>query len=250
MDPVKEAFAKAKQDIFNLQSQIDSLKNEIISLKDIIKSSSLNASNQPTNQQSNSPTNTSKYSSIYSQIPTVQHIATDRLPQYGLKEPFRDTSTGSRGVPTDKQTNQQTVRHTGNEGVQSATFQQTSSTDSQKTDKIDKISHLEHVSSILNSLDSLKKELRTQFKHLTAQEMAIFSCIYNLEEQGFVVDYSLVSQKMSLSESSIRDYTQKIIKKGIPIIKTKENNKKILLSIDENLKKIASLQTILTLRQI
>jgi chromosome segregation ATPase len=250
MDPVKEAFAKAKQDIFNLQSQIESLKKEISSLKDLIKASSLNVLNQQSNQQSNTPTDTSKYSSISSQIPTIQHIPTDKLPQYGSKEPFRDISIRNEGVPTDRQTNQQTVRHTGNEGVQSAVFQQISSTNSQKTDKIDKISHLEHVSSILNSLDVIKKELRIQFKHLTSQEMAIFSCIYNLEEQGFVVDYSLVSQKMSLSESSIRDYTQKIIKKGIPIIKTKENNKKILLSIDKNLKKIASLQTILTLRLI
>jgi Mn-dependent DtxR family transcriptional regulator len=103
---------------------------------------------------------------------------------------------------------------------------------------------------MLNSLDSIKKELRHQFKQLTSQEMAVFSCIYDLESQGFIVDYSLISQKMSLSESSIRDYIQKIIKKGIPIVKTKENNKKILLKIDENLKKIASLQTLLTLREI
>jgi len=111
--------------------------------------------------------------------------------------------------------------------------------------KEDKISHLERVSEVLNSLDTIKKEIRTKFKHLTIQEMTVFSTIYELEDKGFIVDYSLISSKLDLSESSIRDYVQKIIKKGIPITKTKENNKKILVSIDPNLKKIASLETII-----
>ena len=80
--------------------------------------------------------------------------------------------------------------------------------------------------------------------------MAVFSAIYTFEEQGFVVDYSLISQKLGLSESSIRDYVHKIIKKGIPLLKSKENNKKVALSISQDLKKIASLQTILNLRKL
>ncbi len=80
--------------------------------------------------------------------------------------------------------------------------------------------------------------------------MLVFSTIYQLEEQGFIVDYPLLASKLSLSESSIRDYTLKIIKKGIPLLKNKENNKKITLSISLDLKKIASLNTILQLREI
>ena len=80
--------------------------------------------------------------------------------------------------------------------------------------------------------------------------MSVFSAIYTFEEQGFVVDYSLISQKLGLSESSIRDYTLKLIKKGVPILKLKENNKKVTLVISPELKKIASLQAILSLRQI
>jgi DNA-binding transcriptional regulator LsrR (DeoR family) len=60
----------------------------------------------------------------------------------------------------------------------------------------------------------------------------------------------LISQKLGLSESSIRDYTHKIIKKGVPLIKIKENNKKVTLSVAQDLKKIASLQTILALRNL
>jgi hypothetical protein len=68
--------------------------------------------------------------------------------------------------------------------------------------------------------------------------------IYSLENQGFIVDYSILSEKMALSESSIRDYVLKISRKGIPIKKSKENNKKVIISIAPELKKMASLETI------
>jgi len=103
---------------------------------------------------------------------------------------------------------------------------------------------------IFNSLDSIKKQIRIKFKKITPQEMLVFSTIYQLEEQQFVVDYSLIAAKTKLSESSIRDYVQKLVKKGIPVDKTKENNKKITLSVHPDLKKIASLNTILQLREI
>ena len=253
-DQIKEAFSKAKQDIQALQSQLDFIKQEILKIKEIIISSSLNLEErthlQQTDRQTNrqeSPANNPQISSIQAQNTTNQHIPTNNTPQYSLKGDYNNLSTGSDGVPTDRQTNQQTNQHIGNEGVYPTFKNQKISVKLQKTDKI---TQLEHVSTILNSLDSIKKDLRYQFKRLTNQEMAVFSCIYELENQGFIVDYPIVSQKMSLSESSIRDYIQKIVKKGIPIIKIKENNKKILLKIDENLKKIASLQTLLTLRTL
>ncbi len=80
--------------------------------------------------------------------------------------------------------------------------------------------------------------------------MAIFSSIYELEEQGLDVDYQSLAQKCNLSEISIRDYVHKIMKKGIPLIKFKLQNKRIMLKIPEDLKKIATLQTIHTLRKL
>ena len=63
-------------------------------------------------------------------------------------------------------------------------------------------------------------------------------------------DYKTLSKRLNLTESSIRDYIGKLIKKGIPVEKIKLNNKNIQLSISPNLKKIASLSTILQLRGI
>jgi hypothetical protein len=153
----------------------------------------------------------------------------------GLISPKTSVSTGNEGVPTDRQTDSQADRQT---------LRQINIDDKPS------INQLEKASEILSSLDSLKKEVRLKFKRLTSQEMQVFSMLYSLEDQGIIVDYSLLSLKLQLSESSIRDYISKIQKKGIPILKEKLNNKKILLHISLDLKKIASLNTILSLRNI
>ncbi|MEK6854733.1 MAG: hypothetical protein AABX73_00755 [Nanoarchaeota archaeon] len=220
-DPLKEAFTKVKQDITDLKDKLLSLSEQIQELKQ-----TLYETNKQTNQPTHIPTENPNQ-------PTNQHInPTHKMPLKALKPSNLTFSIRNEGVPTNKQTNKQTNKHTRNEGVSHS-----------KED-------LQHVSQILESLDSLKKEVRLKFKRLTEGEMTVFSLIYELEEKGFIVDYPLLATKLDLTEISIRDYTHKIIKKGIPLVKTKENNKKVTLSILQDLKKIASLQTIKTLREI
>ena len=104
---------------------------------------------------------------------------------------------------------------------------------------------------MLDSLDAVRKEVRLKFKQITNQEMMVFSTIYQLEEstpEG--VEYRQIAQKLGLSESSIRDYAQKLISKGIPVDKIKLNNKKILLKISSKLKNIAPLDTLIKLREL
>ena len=217
-DPIKEAFQKVKEDI-------DSLKLELSSLKDLIQHIS-------SNQQ------------------TIQHITPTHNPsQTTISSSKTNISTGNEGVPTNQPTNHQTNQHTGNEGVQ---FNPNSSlfTKPPVSFTSSRLDHLSKVTEILQSLDELKKEVRIKFKQLTEQEMLIFSVIYQLENQGFTVDYSLLSNTLKLTEISIRDYVRKIISKGIPLIKHKQQNKKILLSISQDLKKVASLDTILQLREL
>ena len=109
---------------------------------------------------------------------------------------------------------------------------------------------MENTLQILNSLDSLKKEIRLKFKHLTEQELAVFSAIYEFDDEIGFSDYKSLSLKLNLTESSIRDYVGRLVKKGIPVEKRKIRNKNIKLNISQNLKNIASLQTILSLRDI
>jgi len=246
MDPIKEAFSKIKEDIFELKQEITSLKDQLTSLKTATLNSErststveipfqnptqpLSFSNQ-TDQQTNKPTNN----------PT-QNQALE-----GLKPLNLPISTGNGGVPTDKQTNRQTnqhiPQHTSNpseNGQNNYNFNQNQM-----------LNEFEQAKVILDSLDSLKKEIRLKFKRLTAQEMLVFSTIYSLDEQNTEeITYKLIASNLSLSESSIRDYINKIIKKGIPILKIKQNNKKITLKISSDLQNIASLSTIIQLRDL
>jgi len=218
-DPIKEAFSKVKEDISNLQSQISSLTREIQELK-----RTLDQTHNQTDRQN-----------IQTHNQTHQ---TDRQPRQeigGLRSPNSSSSIGNEGVQTDRQTNRQT-------DTTPKKFALTQSSDS--------ITQIEKVAEIVNSLDDLKRNLRRQFKQLTQQEMLVFSTIYQLSDQGLDVDYSILSKKTNLSESSIRDYVQKIIKKGIPIAKTKENNKIITLSVSPEFKRMASLDTLISLREL
>ncbi len=225
MDPIKEAFARAKQDVDLLRSQLDNVTHELSQLKLAVQALiDSKSSTQPYSQQTNQR-----------EIPTDKLTELSKQPQYGLKSSFFDVSTGNRGVPTNQPTNQQTNQRTGNEGVSSSK---------------DRISRLAQISEVLESLDELKKEVRIKFKRLTNQEMAVFAKIYELDNLGADVDYTLLSQTLNLSEISIRDYVRKIISKGIPIEKLKVDNKKILLSISKDLKQVASLSTIFQLREI
>jgi hypothetical protein len=235
MDPIKEAFSKAKQDIAEVRESISYLHEEIISLKQSIEEIKQSLNNQ-TICQSDQQTDTEEFSA-FQQIKSTENtselsIPTDKFTHYGLKSQNKPFSTGNKGVPTDRQTNQQTDQHTGNKGV--------------PTQK----DHIQKVSELLQSLDEIKQEVRIKFKKLTAQEMIVFATIYQLEEESIQATYSIIANKLSLSESSIRDYTQRIIKKGIPLLKTKENNKKVSLAISPELKKIAALSTIIQLREL
>lgn len=239
MDPIKEAFARAKQDVDLLRSQLDNVTHELSQLKLAVQALiDSKSSTQPYSQQTNQR-----------EIPTDKLTELSKQPQYGLKSSFFDVSTGNRGVPTNQPTNQQTNQRTGNRGVAIKTnlFPTHKEIVSHRSDEI---SHLAKISEILKSLDDLKKEVRIKFKRLTEQEMAVFSLIYELEENGLDVTYEILSKTLNLTEISIRDYVRKLIEKGIPVEKRKENNKKILLSISSELKQVASLATINQLRSL
>jgi hypothetical protein len=221
MDPVKEAFQKIKEDISLLKGQLTSLQNQLLALQ------------TPTIPTQNSSMDTS-FSNNPAQNPTVpQEIR-------GLKPSDYNVSTGNKGVPTDKPTYQPTVQQTdkiGNLNDFSSDFEQEDD--------------LFKAKEALESLDNIKKALRTKFKRLTPQEMLVFSTIFNLENMQIdEISYKVVANNLNLSESSIRDYVNKLISKGIPIRKKRLNNKIIVLSISEDLKRITTLPTLLRLREL
>jgi len=226
MESIKEAFQKVKGDINSLNSELNALKQNLsetrvmmIEVCEIIKK--LSEKSQEKRFIEKSVTSTDKQQNQTDTIPYPTHN-TNLNP---LKHQNSPISIGNNGVPTDKQTNRQTDKQIEN------------------TPK----NPLEDALDIINSLDEVKKEIRLKFKRLTNQELLVFSTLYQLEEEEGYTDYKSISDKLNLSESSIRDYIGRLIKKGIPIEKNKLNNKSIQLSIQKNLKKITTLSTILKL---
>jgi len=249
MDNLKDAFQKVKQDILLLGNEIQQIKLNLIDIQSELKLFSSFIEDlkikQLESNQTETPTHTSYTHSARHITPTHPETPTHNLPSQALKSPFSAYSTGNDGVPTDRQTDRQTDTHV----IQHINPSINSPLISQKSSK-NTIDSLEKAKEILDSLDSLKKDIRRKFKALTSQEMAVFSMLYQLDNQGELVDYALLASNLQLSEGSIRDYIYKMTKKGIPIIKEKLNNKKIFLHISQDLKKIASLDTILKLREI
>ena len=232
-EKLKEAFAKVKQDIDFLASEIYQIKQGIIEIK----------------QNLGIPLS-STLRQITSTYP-VTSTQTSTVPQEieGLRTSNLGISIGNQGASTDRQTDRQTDNSTHNlGGIPPKTIESNKETiESNKEINIEK--NIQQASEILDSLDRLKKEIRLKFKRITPQEMVVFSAIYQLEEQDPEnTSYKQLSSLLKLSESSIRDYVQRMVNKGIPIKKNKIANKKIILSISSELKKIATLSTIIQLR--
>jgi len=239
MDHIKEAFQKVKKDMDSMRQEIDTLKSATIETREkmIEMSDYIKKINEKTMDLENLNKNILKNNQIETStdrqtIPTTStHSSTDKLHFKALNTQNLGISIGNHGVSTDRQTDTSTDRQTQNMLKKG----ENSIYDAMK---------------IIDSLDNIKKELRIKFKKLTDQELLVFSAIYQLDEEKGHSDYKILSNRLNLTESSIRDYVGRLTKKGIPVDKTKINNKTIHLSISKNLKKIASLSTILQLRDL
>jgi len=244
-EQIKLAFSRVKQDIFNLESELFTIKREITEIKELLSSLHSELNNQVLNKiaQNNTYFTPTDTPTLQHSNPTINRYPTDTptlpLEIEGLKDQNTVLSIGNGGVPTDRQTDRPTDQQT----QKSLFLEQKSSSTIE--------SNLLEASEILNSLDRLKKEIRLKFKQLTSQEMLVFSTIYQLEEKDPKnTTYNKIALILNLSESSIRDYTLKMIRKGIPIKKQKINNRTVLLSISSELKKIATLPIIIRLREL
>ena len=100
MDPIKEAFSKAKQDIQELRAQLAEISFQLEEIK-----RTLRQTNQPTDKPTLQQTHPTLEPTDSPPIPTQNKPSFPKMPLYDLKSPNTDFSTGNRGVPTDRQTN-------------------------------------------------------------------------------------------------------------------------------------------------
>ena len=222
MDKVQDAFRKIKRDMLFLHDEIKILKESMSGIIEILKE-----------------INPEKTRNNATETSTDQHANKTHATNFTTRErPLRapDTenltiSTGNQGVTTNRQTDKQTNRHT---------FISHGKTKNSMEKDLEK----------LNSLDEIRRGIRLKFKNLTEKEFIIFSAIYQLEEELGHADYKTLSEKVGITESSIRDYVGRLINKGIPVEKNKINNKNVQLKISGNLRKMAGLNEILRLRDM
>tara|TARA_Y100000310_G_C20661844_1_gene805227 strand:- start:245 stop:1075 length:831 start_codon:yes stop_codon:yes gene_type:complete len=276
MDPIKNAFEKVKSDFSILQTQIKDLKSELseiqLSILNLTKSFNKNPTTPNLKFDRQTDISTDNNLNPTNTINSLKQELNELKQQISLQKTQNQTSTHLNSNKTDTALNstdrhiqthssthnypfqafkeQKTLSSIGNEGV---------STDRQTDEQTDISTHFTHKISekpqinpslILTQLDGLKKDLRFKIKKLTKQEMIVYSAIYQFEDQGHDVDYTLLSTNLGLSESSIRDYISRIGIKNLPLIKEKENNKKIILKIPQDLRKLATLDTIIKLRDL
>jgi len=79
------------------------------------------------------------------------------------------------------------------------------------------------------------RQVEEVFKSLTKQEFLTFMTLYQLEDDlNRNLTYSELSKYLKLSEGCIRTYLSQMIKKGLPIVKTRHNNKLILLGVNSH----------------
>ncbi len=76
-----------------------------------------------------------------------------------------------------------------------------------------------------------KQDFDRLFTGLSQQEFLTFLTIYHLEEEIKQVSYIDVARKLNLTEGCIRTYVSSLLKKGLPLVKRKYNNKQVLLCI-------------------
>ncbi len=227
MDNIKGAFLKVKEEINELREELSRFDELIVEMGNAFYNLD---KRMRIIEEKEIPTQRESFQTQEPNIQTNRHIFKP------LNDQKEGISNGNEGVQTDKQTNRQTD-----------ILSQKGGFSYRESPKNLPETLFQDAINTLDSLDSLKKEIRLKFKRLTKQEITVFSAIYQLDEERGHSDYKTLSGLLGLSESSLRDYVRRLIIKGIPVEKNKINNKEIQLNISSSLKKVASLNTILTL---
>lgn len=81
------------------------------------------------------------------------------------------------------------------------------------------------------------------FQTLTNKEFLVFLTIF----QADYITYIQIAHKLSLTLSCVRGYVSELIRKKIPLIKRKLNNRKVVLSVDREFKTLTSEQKLINL---
>ena len=233
-EKIKNSFWNIKKDIENLNNEISSIKsvlekqNEVLKILLLRVQESYKASFEEESEENNDFfVKNEENEGLNKQTNTKQtlnkHLNTKiKIAENGSLEPEFDSSIGNNGVKHILNTSQNNEITT--KSAQIISNRPKTAENNENKDLFD------------YSLKTLKLRLEGSFSRLTKQELKVFLTIYQLNSTDEGVGYLSLSSNLKLSETCIRVYVRNLIKKGIPLIKHKINNKTTLISVEKDFK--------------
>jgi len=85
-------------------------------------------------------------------------------------------------------------------------------------------------------IQRLQEQLPMILSKISRQEFLTFLTVYQQEESIGKVTYETIAKEINISTGCVRTYISGLIKKGLPIVKAKYNNKIIILSIPREIR--------------
>jgi hypothetical protein len=88
-----------------------------------------------------------------------------------------------------------------------------------------------------HEIANFKRDFDEIFINLSKQPFLVFLTIYQLEEDfNRPINYDELAQRMNLTKECLRAYISHLLKKRVPILKTRKNNRVVYLSVHEKFK--------------
>ncbi|MBU2634157.1 MAG: hypothetical protein KJ674_02845 [Nanoarchaeota archaeon] len=101
------------------------------------------------------------------------------------------------------------------------------------------------------NIQNFKESFEIMFKTLPKQEFLTFLTIYQLEDDlKRPITYLDVSSHLKLSEGCIRTYISNLLKKRVPLSKTRLNNKIVQLQINSHFRELNLKQKLISLYEL
>lgn len=216
-----------RQKISSIEEKINFFESQLNKLKQNLEQAAQYCAETGQEQQKSG-----SFSTHFQQFSThkfpVEHTQNNSA-KFDRITPYFSSSTGNEGVSTLRQ-------HFDNTSTSSHKMLNRTSPEVKNEEQF--------TQQIASFVEEMKKRLKHKFKLLTRQEFNVFSAIYTIVNEKQYATYKDIAKMLNLTPSSVRDYVNRLVEKGIPIIKQRHNNKLVLLSLPTELMQLATLEAI------
>ena len=252
---VKASFKDAKSHISSLESELSSIKSIISQQNDILKEMSLKLMEFHSSSSSKDSSffeDSFKKNDLHSLSEQLSNTGLKKLNNQhkrdnneelsssigngGVKHTLSNKLRGKKIMSEKRDNNEELSSSIGNGGVKHK-FQPLIENQSRAVYPTPSLI-LKEKRLFDEDFKIFKHKINETFNKLTKQELRVFMTIYQFSEEERAVSYFDLADKLSLSENCIRSYVSSLVRKGLPIIKRKVNNKLTFLAIEKDFKNL------------